>query len=34
MEVDLRFANGSSAIQQSFIGVRARELESYLLGLD
>jgi hypothetical protein len=34
IEVDLRFANGSRAIQQSFIGIRARKLERYFLGLD
>jgi hypothetical protein len=34
MEVDLRFTNGSRAIQQGFIRIRARKLEPYLLGLD
>jgi hypothetical protein len=29
-EVDLGFRNGSRAIQQRFIGIRARKLEGYL----
>jgi hypothetical protein len=34
IEVDLRFPNGSRAIQQSFIGISARKLVGYLFGLD
>jgi hypothetical protein len=34
IEVDLRFTNGSRAIQQTFIGIRAHKLEGYLLGPD
>jgi len=34
IEVDLRFPNGSRAILQSSIGICARKLEGYFLGLD
>ena len=34
IEVDLRFANNTRAIQQSFVGIRSRKFEGYLFGLD
>jgi hypothetical protein len=34
IEVDLRFPDGSRAIQQSFTETRARKFEGYLFGLD